>query len=105
MRTINLPGAFDSWFSGTGVAQGNTGEDNSLVLLAEAYRAAVRIKRGRGYSLRLSLPENAEEREDLLHALRDYADYCLVANSDEPNHSEVAAARKVYQEATNLLAH
>jgi hypothetical protein len=78
--TIDLPGKFDVYFSGSGVAQGQTENDPTLEKLHAAYKAAVVIRRGKGRAIRLTLPD--EGATDILVALIDYADTCYVVNSD-----------------------
>lgn len=103
IKTIELPGKFDSFFSGTGVVAGDPYSDDPLLetgarLLEAAYHDRYLIRRGKGYSLRLDIGSHATSEEIVtaaLHVLWDYADSCLVANSDEPDHSEVASAKTV----------
>lgn len=97
--TVDLPGAFDSFFGGTGVAAGqgySTDDDleRGARGLEAAYKTARRIRRGKGYALRLEI--STVEGAAVLAA---YADACLVTNagadSYSRDHAEVAAARKV----------
>lgn len=67
--TVTIPGAFDSWFSGSSVAQGQTGEDAGMESLYSAYRYAPRRRFGRrGYTLTMRLDADA------LDCLQDYAE-------------------------------
>lgn len=105
--TIDLPGVFDSDFSGSSVGQGqveNSGYDNADRLYA-AYCLGVKINRGKGYSLRLALTGTLVEVVDALYCLYDYADtYVNVAASgDQPeDRASAAAARKVRDRAKGL---
>src|SRR6187402_668630 len=74
---IDLPGAFVSFFSGTGVAQGQTDDDPALETLYRAYLNGRRINRGRGYTLMVTIETIA-----VLDRVRDYAEACVVANAD-----------------------
>lgn len=106
--TIDLPGVFDSDFSGSSVGQGQVeraGYDNAALLHA-AYAAGTKIKRGKGYSLRLRLEGTQEQVVDCLFALYDYADtYAVVAGAGDgsaEDRASGAAARKVRDRAKNL---
>ena len=67
--TVTMPGAFDSWFSGSSVAQGQTGDDDGAAALFSAYRYAPRRRIGRrGYTLTMRLDAAA------LDCLQDYAE-------------------------------
>jgi len=92
---IDVPGAFETYFSGTGVMAGQQYTDEPEIErgareLRVAWLAARRITRGRGYSLRLELPS-----DEAACVLAEYAMWCLGANADEPEYSEMDAARKV----------
>lgn len=115
--TVDVPGAFDSFFSGTGVGQGQLIEDDlSLVALHTAYRTSRRIGRSaRGYRLRFSFTDNSLGRQ-AIEALIEYADACVVANADtvadrlaDPSdrasaRTETAAARTVIARCRQVLA-
>jgi len=82
MTTIDLPGKFDSWFDQTGLATGaDYGTAWVLDAATDAYKAAVRVRRGRGYALRLTVPD--EGARDFLLLLREYAGYCIDANRED----------------------
>jgi hypothetical protein len=92
--TIDLPGKFDSDFSGSSVGQGQTatsGYDGAALLYA-AYKAGREIKRGKGYSLRLTLTGTTEEVTDALYCLFDYADTFVATNGDDPEYRAYRAA-------------
>lgn len=93
--TIDMPGAFETFWTGTGVAQGQVYVDDDEALeagakeLRHAYDVGKSIRRGRGYSMRLTLttPEAVE-------VLRDYADVCISSNlGGDVDYAEVRAAR------------
>jgi hypothetical protein len=91
--TIDMPGKFSGFFSGSSVGQGQI-EDSGYpgaAALWEAYRHARRIHRGHGHTVRLTFPR--ADAADALACLDAYAESCLVANSDYPDHAEVASAR------------
>lgn len=90
-EVVDLPGKFDSWFSGTGLIQGEPISQQSddphynaaAQLVKAAYDASRYIKRGKdGYTLRLTLTGERGLVIDALAYLADYGDYCMVANSD-----------------------
>lgn len=103
--TVVLPGKFDGFFSGTSVAQGEGNYSRDPVLQAgadllyERYRDRFVVRAGRGYRVRLD-----RLTLDAVTVLRDYADTCVFVNEDEPDHAEVAAARKVLAECDRLLS-
>lgn len=68
--TFAIPGAFDSWFSGSSPAQGCLGPDEPAGYydLQAAYAASTTRRHGRGYQRVLSLTLAGVE------ALRDYAE-------------------------------
>lgn len=67
--TVTMPGAFDSWFSGSSVAQGQTGDDAGMESLYAAYRYAERRRVGRrGYTLTMRMDTEA------LDCLQEYAE-------------------------------
>lgn len=108
---IDLPGKFDSFLSGSSVAYSGDGYSDDPLLQAGAeslhtlYRAARRVKIGKGYAVRLMFDGKAYRAYNMLLVLDDYADSCVVANSDavgegDPEdraaaRAETAAARKV----------
>lgn len=64
--TLDWPGVFADWFDGGSIAAGQTSNDDEA-WLRYAYHHAERIRRGRGYTLRLTLPEeHAEEILDIV---------------------------------------
>jgi hypothetical protein len=95
---ITVPGAFDSWLSGTGVAQGQTDGEPDLEAFHRAYVNRRVIRRGRGTSVELVLSRAAAE------VMADSAADCISANVDTgaDGASEVRAARKVLDELHRL---
>jgi len=91
--TVDVPGAFHTFLSGTGGAQGEDGETPFFL----AYCTARRVARGRGYTLRLTVP--ASDAREVLGDLIVYAEACISANQDQVHEpgarSELAAAHKV----------
>ena len=101
---IDMPGAFDAWFSGTSIGQGATDLTDDLdKALQAAYQAATRTKRGKGYTLRLTFTDGAQPAAQVAATLWDYADFCLDANRDEPISSEVAAARTLRKRIEDVV--
>ena len=94
---VFVPGAFETFFSGTGVVAGDPyssdpEQERGAAELREAWQGRTTFRRGRGYTLGLRLPSI-----EAAVVLAEYAEACLSANSDEPDYSEVAAARKVLE--------
>jgi hypothetical protein len=97
---VFVPGAFETFFSGTGVVAGDPySQDPAMERgakeLREAWQGRTTFKRGRGrvYGLRLTSVEAAV-------VLAEYAEVCLMLNSQqhgENDHSEKTAARKVLE--------
>jgi hypothetical protein len=112
--TIDLPGKFDNFFSGSSVGQGQfDGSYPGGECLYKAYMESKRITRGKGYSLRLTIPVD-EHTRDVLDCLRDYGETCISANKDstgsdnEPEvrsdaYGEIAAGRKVCERVDAAL--
>lgn len=99
---LDLPGKFDVFFSGSSVGQGqveNSGYPRARETY-ELYKSATHFKRGKGYSTRMFVPK--EVAQGVLYTLWQYADSCIVANSDEPDYSEVGAAKKVLERIQKL---
>jgi hypothetical protein len=95
MMTVDVPGAFDTYFSGTGVVAGQPYSDDAdtergAQELRTAWEERRVIRRGRGYTMRLELPST-----HAVLVLAEHGEWCLSRNSDEPDYSEVAAAWKV----------
>jgi hypothetical protein len=79
--TVDMPGKFDSYFALSSVGQGQVEDsDRGPVALHEAYERAERIRRGKGYALRLALTRT--DAAAALDCLRDYAETCIVVNGD-----------------------
>ena len=94
LYTIDVPGAFDSYFSGTGIGQGQELESESDRAFYAAYRGAKTIRSGKGYRLRMAVDLDGAA------TLAEYADFCIGANSQtygENNGSELAAARTLLE--------
>jgi hypothetical protein len=96
--TIMLPGSFCAWFDGTNLVQGTDDGDPPCKEMRQAYEAGKRIDRKIGYSIAVT----ANRR--VLRMLAEYAEYCLVANRDEPIPSERVAAQLVSRRAHSALA-
>lgn len=95
--TVDVPGAFDSFFGGTGVMAGDpysrhAEQQRGADELRAAWLAGTYVRRGKGHSIRLTLPSL-----EAVVVLAEYADACLAANSDEPDYSEVRAARAILE--------
>lgn len=104
--TVDMPGLFDSDFSGSSVGQGqieNSGYDGAAMLYA-AYGSARRISAGRGYRLRLSMTGTAVDVTDALYCLWHYADTLAVANGDEPEYRHQRAACLTMRDRTRAVA-
>lgn len=109
--TINLPGAFETSFSGGGIAQGQVSDDAERALY-EAWKAARHIRRGRGYSIRLELPE--EHALDNLHTLHLQAEVTIIGvrdnlpawdhDDDVALRTELRAAQAVMRRCEELIA-
>lgn len=119
---IDLPGKFDSFFSGSSVAQNpenysheadqQAGADH----LHAAYIDSEHRRIGKGYALRLTLAGPSDLVEASLGVLTDYADNCRVANQDaaedrysDPSdrasaRAEITASRKVDERVEKALA-
>jgi len=95
--TVTMPGAFDSWFSGSSVAQGQTGGDAGMESLHAAYRSAERRRVGRrGYMLTMLMDAEALDR------LQEYAETAAECNGAEAH--ECKDARRDYRAALDMLA-
>lgn len=101
---LDLPGAFDSYFSGSSVGQGQveTAGYPRAKETYEAYKRATRFRRGKGYIVRLVIPKDVAQ--GVLYTMWEYCDACLVANSDEPQYSEVSAAKRLLERIQKLQA-
>ncbi len=93
--TVDIPGAFDTFFTGTGCYAGQPYTSDPEMErgsreLAAAYRSARHITRGKGYTLRAELPSI-----EAAVVLAEHAVWCIGRNADEPEYSEMSAARKV----------
>ena len=103
---ISMPGAFITFWTGTGVVSGDPysddpDEERGARELREAWLACRSVKRGRGLSYKLTLPS-----PDAVLVLLGYAATCIMLNetgSDEPDHSELGAARKVFARCEQAL--
>lgn len=106
--TVDMPGVFDSDFSGSGVGQGivdleRSGYDGAPMLY-EAYRGARKISGGKGYRLRLTLSGEPLAVEDALYCLWHHADTYVYANSDEPEMRTARAASITMRDRTRAVA-
>lgn len=107
--TIDLPGKFNEYLNGTSEIEG----ENGKTPLYLAYRAGRFIRRGKGYSVRLTLTTNdVENAREALLVLREYAESCIDCNGDlmsDPETrsevaGEVAGAKVVIKRVDALLA-
>lgn len=104
LYTVIIPGKFDGYFSGSSLAQGEGKYSNDPVkqtaadVLYEAYQSRTKIRSGKGYRLRLARLTVAA-----VAVLADYASTCIVVNGDEPDHAEIAAARKVLTDCNAII--
>lgn len=93
---VDLPGAFEAYFSGTGVVAGDLystdpEQERGAAELRAAWDERESIKRGKGHSDRLTLPS-----VEAVVVLAEYASTCISSNyGGDLDYSEVAAARKV----------
>lgn len=93
---IDMPGAFDSFFSMGSVGQGlldQAGYEGAPGLYA-AYDGSRKINRGKGYSLRLTIPAD-DMLEDVLYCLWHYAVTCAEVNKDNA-HEDPEARTEMY---------
>lgn len=95
---IKIPGAFDSWFEGTGLLQGQDDSEPDIKATRLAWEAGRLVNVGRGHYTVVTATE------EVLRVLAEYGEYCLDANADEPEHSEIVAARKVIKRSREALA-
>jgi len=97
------PGAFETFFSGTGVVAGEPFSDDPVEQAAaeqvrQAYRESTSFKRGKGYLFGLRL-----ESVEAVAIVASYADWCIHSNyGGEVEHTEVRAARKVLERAEKI---
>ena len=96
---IDMPGAFVTYWTGTGVAQGQEWssvpeEEAGARELRAAFDNCETLKRGFGFTHRLTL----RSREAVV-VLCEYAETCVSINesvgSDEREYAELRAARKI----------
>jgi hypothetical protein len=102
--TIDVPGAFECFFTGSGAYAGDPysndpePEQGARDLVA-AWKEAPTIRRGKGHSIRVTLPSVFAAL-----VLAEYAEACLTSNyGGDVEQSEVRAARAVHariEEAT-----
>ena len=120
--TVDLPGKFDSFFSGSSVAQNpenyshEPDQQAGADLVHAAYIDSEHRRVGKGYALRLTLAGPYDLVESALGVLTDYADNCRVANQDaaedrysDPSdrasaRAEITASRKVDERVDKALA-
>lgn len=97
--TVRVPGKFATWFSGTGVAQGeNMGHDRADHELHDAWSRAFTVPAG---SSATTVVTGLTKRA--ITSLIDYAGFCLDSNCDEPDRSEMRAARQVIARCKAVL--
>lgn len=88
--TVALPGGFCNYFDGTGLAQGQDDGDPECKITREAYEDGT-IRR---YGLHAYTTTITTSSLTVLNILEEYTEYCLDSNADDPDPSEVKAARK-----------
>jgi hypothetical protein len=105
--TVKVPGQFWNWFSGSAVGQGQVvGWGVGGEVAWEATRTARHVKAGRGYYLLMTFPAT-DDGQAGVKVLLEYAEDCISLNTDggsEPDHSELAGARKVAERCRAALA-
>lgn len=114
--SIDIPGAWHAFFEGTGVIQ-DKGDLTKVgyaggPAVYKAYSEAEKIKRGKGYSLRLTFP--LTEAKDALDCLWEYADVCVMVTKENLSDAfgverfeilgENTAAKRVMERCDKLLA-
>lgn len=96
--TIDVPGAFETYFTGSGVYAGETYTDEPEIErgakeLREAWLNGRTIRRGKGHTLRVELPS-----VEATVVLAEYAMWCLGVNyGGDRDYAEIAAARKTLE--------
>lgn len=109
MIGLRIPGAFWSWFEGSEPMQRIPtreawGDDyTGAITLHEAVRAARTVRSGRGYYLQVQFTGDPIATRAALECLLDYAETCIVINTQEPDHTELGGARKVAVRCAALL--
>lgn len=106
LYTVMMPGAFDSFWTGTGVAQGqqwsdDPAEEAGARQLRRAWERAYAQRVGKGHRRMLQLTRAA------VQVLADYADACISSiegSSDEGLGSELRAARQLRERCDRVLA-
>lgn len=106
LYTVMMPGAFDSFWTGTGVAQGQQWSDDPVEeagarQLRRAWERAYAQRVGKGHRRMLHLTAAA------VQVLADYADACISSiegSSDEGLGSELRAARQLRERCDRVLA-
>lgn len=95
--TLKMPGKFDSYFSGTGIGQGQYNENNPIeVMVRNAWVNSARRKAGPGYYLIVFLEGEKETVMSALDEFMSYATDCADLNSYPDNatdRAELIAAR------------
>lgn len=87
---INIPGKFCDWFEGTNLASGADDVDPECKETRIAYEEGKIVKSANGgYYIRVLATAT------VLKVLNEYASSCLEVNVDDPQKSEIEAARKV----------
>lgn len=96
-HTVSIPGKFAAWFEGTGLAQGQDDADPECRAARLAWKGRETQKRGFGVTHRVT------GSLAVLRTFHEYAEHCLEANRDDPDHAEVTAARLVVERIDHLL--
>lgn len=105
--TIDLPGRFVEFFEGSSIVQESREEVGRYatggLVLRDAYEAAQKITRGKGYSYRLTFTVDADTAV-VLNLLEGYAEACLAGAQDNQEYAEADAARKVINRVEHAIA-
>lgn len=93
--TLRMPGSFDGWFDGTGIAQGQYDKEAATeVLVHDTYKAATAKSYGRNYVLQIVVAGSRETLREVLKYHMEMAEACIMANeSGDRIPGQLAAAR------------
>ncbi|MFJ1700459.1 hypothetical protein ACIOHC_36310 [Streptomyces sp. NPDC088252] len=94
--TVALPDGFVNWFAGTGLAQGTDDSDPECKETRLAYKAGESQEVDGEYYLAVT------GSATVMRLLREYANYCIIANTDDSVVSEVAGAEAVLKQIAEL---
>lgn len=97
MYTVTVPGKFADWFGGTNLVIGRDDDDPDCKTLRLVWEGRYVQKSGNGYFCQLIGNKAA------MLLLKEYGDYCVNANIDDPNPVELKAAREVIKRVNKVL--